>query len=275
MVEQRRSRRIFMRVPIRVRGRDESGKEFSEETTTIEISRGGARICLKSVPGFGTSLEVTNLSTRTSSSFLVIHPCSQSYSGLPEWGIACPKPSADFWGLAFGEGSDEHELVISALLACKECGRKETIKLTQLQYRGLEEESLLNHACPNCQKTTVWEIVVGEEEDPKMALPDSPSVKTVEWPGGERRGRKRLAVTAPILVATTQGATEVTEIYDISKGGLKFASVLELDYGDEIQVTVNYAGSENARAESCRVVWRKPKEKASRYIYGVEFIEKK
>ncbi len=109
MGEQRKTKRFFTRVPVRVRGLDELGQTFSEDTTTMEINRDGARVALRSVPRFGSGLELTNLARNLTASSLVTHRCPQSYSGLPEWGLEFSEPVPDFWGIAFEESKEEED----------------------------------------------------------------------------------------------------------------------------------------------------------------------
>src|SRR5713101_9113843 len=140
MAEQRKTKRIFTRIPVRVGGSDELGKTFSEDTTTLEINRDGARVALRNVPRFGIKLEITNLSLNLTANFLVTHRCPQSYSGLPEWGLEFSEPVPDFWGIAFEESDPKRDLVVSALLACKSCARKEMVNLSSDEYRELGQQ---------------------------------------------------------------------------------------------------------------------------------------
>jgi len=273
MSEHRRSKRLFASIPIRVRGLDEAGRPFSEDTTTVEISRSGARIGLKNVPRFGTTLEVTNLSIKVTASFLVIHPCPQSYTGLPEWGLASLKPLPNFWGVTFGGSTEDQELIVSALLACTGCGLKQMVKLSRGEYKALGEEARITRPCLTCGTQTPWEVVTREEEEPMPTSSSAAVEEEAKWAGAERRVARRLAVNAPLLITAPSGASELTEIHDLSTKGLKFSSALEFQCGDQIQVKVNFGATDAARAEPCRVMWRQPEEKGSRFLYGVEFLE--
>ncbi len=211
MSEHRRSKRLFASIPIRVRGLDEAGRPFSEDTTTVEINRSGARVGLKNVPRFGTTLEVTNLSIK--------------------------------------------------------------VKLSRGEYKALGEEARTTRPCLTCGTQTPWEVVTREEEEPMPTSSDAAVEGQAKWAGAERRVARRLAVNAPLLVTAPSGASELTEIHDLSTKGLKFSSALEFQCGDQIQVKVNFGATDAAGAEPCRVMWRQPEEKGSRFLYGVEFLE--
>jgi len=47
---RRRSERLYLTIPIRVSGTDPKGRDFSEECVSVDVSRHGARVRLKSKP---------------------------------------------------------------------------------------------------------------------------------------------------------------------------------------------------------------------------------
>ncbi len=56
--ERRRERRIDIRLPIHVRGKDSDGAEFEERTRSENICRGGVAFVTRRKLGAGTSLEI-------------------------------------------------------------------------------------------------------------------------------------------------------------------------------------------------------------------------
>jgi len=271
MAEQRKTKRLFTRIPVRVQGRDEMEKPFVEETTTLEVNRDGARVPLRVTPRFGARLEVTNLSTQVTTVALVTHRCPQSYSGLAEWGLEFAEPVPDFWGIAFEETREGQPLVVSALLVCQGCGRKEMVNLSNAEYEGLGEEYFLSRACPICGASTQWQVAAREEEEPSAIAVASVEAGAAGW--DDRRSSRRLALKAPILITTTNGSSEAREAQDISKFGLSFTGSLELKAGDRIEVSIGHGVAETPSLRKCLVVWRKPRDKSSQYLYGVKFLE--
>ncbi len=272
MVGQRKTQRIFTRIPIRVRGQNQVGKSFSEDTTTVEIGRDGARIGLNNVPRFGAQLQITNLSNSLTAGFVVNQQCPQSYSGMPEWGLELSDPVPNFWDIAFEERKEE-ELAVSALLTCKTCDRREMASLSPLEYQELGETFSVQRQCSACGQVTHWEVVADEEEEPA-----APSVATTgeaapRATGAERRQARRLTLKAPILVTAANGASELTETQDLSKTGLSFSSSLEVECGAQVQVAVGFGVAESPSVKNCRVMWREPREKSVRYLYGVQFLQ--
>jgi c-di-GMP-binding flagellar brake protein YcgR len=56
--ERRRERRIDIRLPIHVRGKDAEGAEFEERTSSENICRGGVAFVTRRKLGHGTTLEI-------------------------------------------------------------------------------------------------------------------------------------------------------------------------------------------------------------------------
>jgi len=56
--ERRRERRIDIRLPIHVRGKDADGADFEERTSSENICRGGVAFVTRRKLGHGTSLEI-------------------------------------------------------------------------------------------------------------------------------------------------------------------------------------------------------------------------
>ena len=58
MAERRRERRIDIRLPIHVRGKDAEGAEFEEHTSSENICRGGVGFVTRRKLGHGMTLEI-------------------------------------------------------------------------------------------------------------------------------------------------------------------------------------------------------------------------
>jgi len=275
LADQRKTKRIFSRIPVRISGVDELGKPFSEETTTMEVSRDGARVALRRVPRFGAELVLTHLRSGFTVSSLVTHYCAQSYSGLPEWGVEFMSPVPDFWGINFEQSENHQELTVWALLLCQTCGRKEMANLSRAEYEELGEQFHFSRSCAACGRRTDWEVAAREEEEPPASKPDSLGDDSGADSFKERRRARRLALKVPILVTAPTGACEQLEAQDFSRHGLSFMSSLELEPGDRVQVTVGHGVAESPSIRDCLLIWRKPRERSGRHLYGVKFLDSK
>ncbi|HEV2381396.1 MAG TPA: PilZ domain-containing protein [Terriglobia bacterium] len=284
MAERRQTERIFFQIPIVVQGVDHQGKPFSEQTTTIEVNRDGARIGLKSSPRLGAEMRVSNLATRFSALFRVVVQCPQSYGGSPEWGIALSQPMPDlmseFWGIAFEELKTPMEAHIAAPLLCKLCGRQELVRISEPEYAVLLKTFVLPRVCPVCRQLTDWEPCPAAGSKPGAAwiLPESKVEPAAPGARGEpeasqRRAARRVAVRVPIQIKTAEGRSEETISHDVSRTGLSFATQLDLAAGDAISVIVGYGIVTAPATQEAWVVWRRPAESGVKAIVGVRFAK--
>ena len=283
MVERRQSERIFLQIPIVVQGVDHQGKPFSEQTTTIEVNRDGARIGLKSTPRLGAELRVSNLATRFSALFRVIVQCPQSYGSTAEWGIALSQPMptlmTEFWGIAFEELKAPVEAHISAPLLCRLCGRQELTTISEPEYTVLLQSYALPRVCPVCRRITDWEPCVAVRsktgaETTAAANPAEPAVSfaRAEPDQPQRRAARRVAVRVPIQVKTADGRYEETFSHDVSRTGLSFVTSLDLAAGEEIDVVVGYGVVSSPTTQKAWVVWRRPAENGVKAMMGVRLV---
>lgn len=97
---QRRSQRIMVAVPIRIRGRRATAEKFVEETNTIIVNAHGALIALKEKVEERQLLTIHNLATQEEIQCTVID-VSVNSSGSPEIGVEFQKASPNFWRVSF------------------------------------------------------------------------------------------------------------------------------------------------------------------------------
>ena len=94
----RRSHRVFVSVAITVTGK--SGKEFSEETSTLVVNAHGALITLATNVEQGDTILVQNRATRDE------QVCKVTYlgavaEGRTQIGIEFREPAPEFWHIQF------------------------------------------------------------------------------------------------------------------------------------------------------------------------------
>jgi hypothetical protein len=270
----RRSERVLLRIPIRVEGRDNSGKAFDETTYTLVINRSGGLIVVSHPLQPGAVLKITNLKNQISSSFQVTMAATRSLSGSPEWGVKCLDPGLDIWGVHFPTRAEEPlpADVVQVLLECQECFSREMAALTVQQYRKLAAQSSLPRPCPKCSATRDWRFgfVEAEVEEVLPRVP-APSASGLAPRGeAETRREKRLTVKLPLGVRLPDGSEETSTTENISKSGLCFACSLEMRVGERVFVRVGLNSSEELRDIPARVMWRRPAKEKGRAYYGVK-----
>ena len=97
---KRRSQRVLMQVPIRVRGVDAQGKSFAEETETLAISAHGALVLLETRLTSGSRIHVQHKKTSEDQECQVVF-LGPVRGNKAEIGLEFSAPRPQFWRVAF------------------------------------------------------------------------------------------------------------------------------------------------------------------------------
>lgn len=97
---QRRSSRVFTRVSIRVKGVDNLGRKFRENSQTIVINAHGGLLYLQESVTMGVDLVLTNPVTSEEQMCRVVYVGDTSEKGT-RVGVEFLVPSPNFWGVEF------------------------------------------------------------------------------------------------------------------------------------------------------------------------------
>jgi ribosomal protein L33 len=267
----RRSERAFLRIPIQVKGKNETGQAFSEQTATLIINRHGARISLKAAVRPEDRVTVTNLQNSMSCPFRLVARVAKAIGDWPEWGIECLEPEANFWGISFPEKAIEKSPTpaisesVDALLECSVCGAREFAHLTLENYRELCSRMQLDRSCPQCRRPTPWKFGFVEAEEEEWSSPRQGGATA----GKEQRLAKRLAIKMPVKIRLQDGSEELARTEDLSKTGVCFTSSRDLQKGERVRVAVGYSEGSAVSEIEARVVWRREFEAGKSKLYGV------
>ena len=99
-INQRRSQRILLAVPLLVTGVRTDGAPFSERTKTLVVSAQGGLIMLHEPVLSGQILTMTNVVTSENILCMVIDK-NASATGTPELGVEFAEPCPHFWRVSF------------------------------------------------------------------------------------------------------------------------------------------------------------------------------
>jgi hypothetical protein len=97
---RRRSMRVLLSVPIRVRGKTAANEDFEEQTRTLVVNAHGALISLEAPVAANQRLTVEHKGTNESRECRVVHVGTQA-AGKIQVGIEFVKPSGLFWQIDF------------------------------------------------------------------------------------------------------------------------------------------------------------------------------
>jgi PilZ domain-containing protein len=273
-----RPERIYLRIPIIVRGVENSGDSFSEITVTVKLNRNGALIVLRALPAQGSEVEITNLSTNRVSRFRIAYQGLAQADGCTDFGVAMKDPLADFWAIDFEDRPPSDKALVAGLLICSKCNRRTFGYLSPDEFRSLGEDYHFPRLCPHCQAVTEWQIGFSEEISPDSATEAAAQKMLQEEAENEhptcpieRRGAVRYALKVPLLVTGPAGKPEKTVAENFSSTGLMFGCSRKFEPGELVQVIIGHGVAESPALRTCKIVRRVPEEDSSRYTYGVRF----
>ena len=98
--KQRRSSRVFTRIPVRAAGKDADGRKFRENSQTIVINAHGGLLYLQKPIDLGAELVLINPVTEEEQECRVVYLGDTSHKGT-RVGVEFLSPSPHFWGVEF------------------------------------------------------------------------------------------------------------------------------------------------------------------------------
>ena len=97
---QRRSSRVFTRIPVRAKGKDLLGKKFQETSHTIVINAHGGLLYLQAELQVGADVVLINPATEEEQDCRIVYLGETSEKGT-RVGVEFLSPSPHFWGVEF------------------------------------------------------------------------------------------------------------------------------------------------------------------------------
>jgi hypothetical protein len=99
---QRRSSRVFTRIPVRANGKNDQGRKFHEISQTIVINAHGGLLYLQESLQLGADLVLVNPATEEEQDCRVVYLGDSSDKGT-RVGVEFLSPSPHFWGVEFAQ----------------------------------------------------------------------------------------------------------------------------------------------------------------------------
>jgi hypothetical protein len=99
---ERRSSRVFTRIPVKAKGKGHSGRKFTENSQTIVINAHGGLLYLQEELTVGAELVLVNPATEEEQECRVVYLGDTSDRGT-RIGIEFLSPSPHFWGVEFAQ----------------------------------------------------------------------------------------------------------------------------------------------------------------------------
>jgi PilZ domain len=272
--EQRRSERLLLSIPIRVIGTDLAGDEFTEDTHTLVLSQGGARIALEHHIAAEDSIRIINLENYNEADFRVVGPTRLAGAEIAEWGVECDEHDRNIWGIELPPPLAADGSEAGALLECRACHTQGFWRVTLMEVEVLNTTGVINRSCSKCGKTTYWAYADVSRRPREFAPnePVAPAPKEADVKKKmEKRGERRMGMKLPILVRNPQGEEEITKTENVSKGGVAVSLAMDLEVGNTLQILCPYTGSQDIPQKG-EVRRRATFPFGGKRLYGIHYI---
>ena len=99
---ERRSSRVFTRIPVKAKGKSHVGRKFNETSQTIVINAHGGLLYLQEELDLGSELVLVNPATDEEQECRVVYLGDTSDKGT-RIGVEFLSPSPHFWGVEFAQ----------------------------------------------------------------------------------------------------------------------------------------------------------------------------
>lgn len=268
--EKRRSERLLLTVPLRIRGRDAQDKEYFDEARTVTLNRHGARIQVVRPLISGQTVRLTNLVSRKEAEFRVVGPVSPRTEKGGDWGVECVDHRLDIWGIKFPPPAED-EAESAALLECRRCHAVVLMRLSLVEVEVLGTSGLISKPCEACKETSTWgyaEKQVAMEGPPEETAMVAEADRSAR---GEQRRHRRVSLQLPVLVRDYYGGVEITKSENVSKGGFCFISESYHQVGEGVLVACPYSAAEHSIEVHAKIVRRAEIVGTNRHVYGVRY----
>jgi predicted nucleic acid-binding Zn-ribbon protein len=268
--DQRRSGRVEMAMPVRIKGMSNQTKFFDEAAETVLISKYGFMTRLRARVDLETEVHVTSLTNNRTGAFRVAWISDSSSDGLYNLGLELIATEGDLWGIRFPAAElGEDEVAIKLWLACRRCRQKLLTEVPEAEYGHLTEGFLIARNCVKCRATTTWEF---SPEGTVKAATDTDTAPQAEAPpraasqgeakpekaaGVDLRKSGRVPLQMQVKVTRHKFGTEIEDLCDtinISRNGAYFLTSQHYDVGETVQVVLPYKEGDLAIPVPARVV---------------------
>jgi len=158
-IQNRRSARLAVSLPIRVYATDFRGKDFVEDSTTVVVNRHGAKIRLARQLLPEQEIRIFSQRTGEEAVFRVISRVGGPEDRYTFWGVECLSSGHNIWGMSFADANGDDQRSVRAMLRCPMCGTREALYLDEPLLESISELGGLLRGCHRCGHTAVWEQV--------------------------------------------------------------------------------------------------------------------
>ena len=238
---QRRSDRVRYTFRIAISGTESSGHPFHAIAETEVVTRdGGLIVTLMSL--HNEARIVLSHSGRNVECRVVGQVGIRGEHHL--YGIQFTDPSIqDFWGITIPPIVDRED-VGRTVMECSQCSHQEVLHLGEIDIIVFENTRTVPHSCARCLKQTLWRqpVVHGDENlaigNDAYGVHGAPVHRARNI---NERKHPRIAVKNIRACLQREGfADDIVAAVDMSRGGIRFLSLIDYQPGTLVNVAVPY-----------------------------------
>ena len=253
---RRRSGRIAKEISIVLSGDDTEGKQFSETTKTLVLSRHGASILSlhKLIPE-----QVMFLRAVEANKEVEVRICGEIGERADGhiYGAAFVDSFLDFWGIEFPPVEKLEPDLMRMTLECTGCRQRAVAQFDATEMDVYTVNQGVLRYCKRCLISTVWKITTEEiaPEAPAPVAPETgvvavpqketkpetlPGAETSVTPPANRRKERRTKVKLNACIRSLGASDEVVACEDMSRGGFSFRTSRQYSEEAMIEVALPY-----------------------------------
>jgi PilZ domain len=283
---RRRSGRISKEIPVVLSGSDTGGRQFSETTKTLVLSRHGASVLsrYKLVP----EQEIFLLAVGTKRE-VEVRICGQIGEGEHGYiyGVAFVDPTVNYWEIEFPPVRGLEKDLSRVTLECTGCRQRAAVEFDATEMDVyLVNESALRY-CKRCLNSTAWKITteptapeapVGPKHEAAAPAQQETKLETelaaessVKPPPNRRKDR-RTKVKFSACIRCAGAADEIVACEDVSRGGFCFRSSRQYPEETLLEVALPYTPGQVPIFVPARIGNVRKLQDGRIYRYGAAYV---
>jgi hypothetical protein len=263
-IEQRRSDRLAVTIPVRVEGVDPNGDTVEYEGRAQGLNRHGARL---KIPwpldcAHPVRVRTAQRAPKVAEFRLVSIGPQEAQDG--EYGIECLDENKNFWGIEFPPAEEQEEADARVLLQCTLCRTMALFSMSVHEIETLRTLGMIGKPCRNCAKESLWRYA-------SLAALEGRTNRMLSTARPPDRSFQRVYMEVTVEVHDREGNVEVTRTQNVSKTGFCFTSIKRYAYGEMVMTVFPFDPITKRTELPARIVRARPIEGSNRNFYGARF----
>ena len=271
----RRSDRVALAIPIRVRGTDSQGQSFDEKSQTLVISRYGALIVLPRPLVSGQDITIHCIGTGREALARVVDQAEEE-KRPSLYGVEIITPEVNIWEIHFPPVTESEMAAGRLLLECSRCHSTELAYLNLGEIEIFQKNKCVSRVCEPCNTVTVWvqaELRKLQAEiasiavDPMTGAAEPAAPQHTE----DERNDPRITLNIEGCIRTSQFGEDIVETENVSESGARFSSPRLYAGGASIGVAIPYVRKGANVFVQARITWSHSSDTEGITKYGLVY----